>query len=78
MKDYHGNHRHLVFLGILTGTEIQDKYNEMADSVDKLPVATVTKEILKDGSQTTRDGEYVWACWIYYQFKKKEKLRTRL
>lgn len=75
-RDYHNKLRCVVYLGVLTGKEFEQKYMEISNSPDKVPVAST---LLPVGG----DSQKVMA-WIFYEMQgqvanpKKQPIRVDL
>lgn len=77
MRDYHNNLPLTKYLGIVTGRQFEKEYNDMANSVDMLPVAStlipVTEaqggSLYADDSEGHKGTEPLLQAWIFYQMK---------
>lgn len=57
MKDFRGNLSQAVALGIVTMKQFVDKYNEVANSKDKVPVASVCNMLTGSDGCTRYSGD---------------------
>lgn len=76
LKDYFGNGHFVEFLGEVTGKEFHQKYNVMALSEDKLPVASNILSLTDANGCTLRTrrvssdvDEPLYEAWIFYETK---------
>lgn len=67
MLDFRGKQHLVKYLGIVTGEQFEELYNEMTNSDDKLPVASTILPLgFKDGVQKVQ-------AWIFYEVIPKEE-----
>ena len=78
-SDYNGLFSGVKYLGIITGKEFEEAYNEMSASPDKTPVASTVLPV-RSNVQSSVIGTKIQA-WIFYKVREpqgssKPKKRT--
>lgn len=71
MKNYNGLNGYTKYLGIVTGEEFEQAYNDMSDSPDKLPIASTILPV--HTIPLNEDAKPLAQAWIFYQTKKEEE-----
>jgi len=74
MKDFRGNDKLVMYLGVVTGKQFEQKYNELSKSEDKLPVASNLIPILVDSDE----AHSIFHAWIFYETVQKKEVKLEL